>query len=150
VSQKKEFQEAFNMAVENTRWMAAVWSVDEEGKIHLSTTTNSFLYDDFDKAVKMLTMQLEQRAMCERSELPPPLPTADPFPWMKNDLEENCTYEIPSDSNDLAVRMAEEKQENDSTEVGQQVAAGCLEGDQGTGQDREETCQEAEVNPAQD
>jgi len=125
----KEFQEAFDRACESTRWMAAVWHVAENGRIVLATTTNSFMFDDFDEAVRILRLQLDQRKESERAELPLPLPVAD-FPWMKK--QENCEDEAAVNGNgNLVVGDTQGEEEVDSTEVGQQVEAaspGSIEG----------------------
>lgn len=87
--QRKVFERQMEEALKDgQRWMAAIWTVREDGGLNLSTTTSQFPTGKFSDAVDIL--KAHTKTYNEEIPLPPPLPRAEGFEWMKDTFKENC------------------------------------------------------------
>jgi len=66
--------------LEGGRWMACVWYVSDDGRLHQKSVCWNFPRSEFDRCVGMLRKYIaEDRKMVEEAEMPAPLPRADIF-----------------------------------------------------------------------
>lgn len=69
----RTFQKSLDEAVQEERWMAAVWKIDSEGMIHpVNVTTWNFPHGDFQKCMVMLKEVLDKQSAGELTDEPLP------------------------------------------------------------------------------
>jgi len=76
---RRSFLGAFNrIASTEERWMAAVWTVGEDGKTHVWRTTQNYQAESYPKAVEVLRRNFTEELLEQLNPAPPPpLPMAD-------------------------------------------------------------------------
>jgi hypothetical protein len=81
---KESFQELVNNGMESSRWFGIVFTIDEEGRLHMSRTTCNFPHDKLHETVRMLKEAVVQELELDTS----PLPLAPGFPIFNAEEEQ--------------------------------------------------------------